>query len=173
MKRNIAAVINILMVFGLLSSAAALDKAKDIQFRRVLTADEVKSVLNDKYSFVAKSGDKPKEVFVDKKVLLSSADIAKILVVKKADNPTKPVPMLDIAFTDTGAKKLEQVTTENKTKELAIVVGTELFSTPYIVYPLKKGHFLMSNWKLDTDEKAADFVKEIGFTPVYQESGKK
>ena len=158
-----------LLVLTFLPATFSFAKAKTIQFRLVLSKEEAKSIPNKKYSYIAHKGQASKEVLVSKEVLLSREDIDSMVVIKKEDSRYKDFPEIDVVFTKEGSAKLAKVTEQNLRKSIAIVVDDQIFSAPYIVYPVVKGHFLISNWKVDTDEAAKNFVSGLGFTPTVKD----
>lgn len=80
----------------------------------------------------------------------------------------KDLPFIDIVFTKAGAQKLEKVTTDNLRKSIVILFGNQVLSAPYIIYPMAKGHIMISHWSVATDEAATNLIKDAGFTPIYK-----
>ena len=158
----------VLICLSLLPKAVSA-KTKYVEFRKVLTQEEAKTdKTKTKYSFVPNRSQKPKEVFVDGDALLTSADIDRIVIIRKEQNIYQGLPIVDMIFTARGADKLSRITSDNIRRELAILVDGELFSTPFIVHPLTHGHYLLTNWKIATNQQAEQFAKDLGFTPAFK-----
>ena len=163
----------VLMVMVLVTSFMAVGfaatKAKDIQFRLVLSDDEAKSTASKKYSYASRQGQAPKEITVSNNALLSAGDIESMIVVRKEDTRLKDYPMVDIVFNKEGSQKLADISEKNLRRSIAVVIGDEVLTAPYIIYPLTRGHFMLSNWKIDTDESARKLISDMGFTPLFKE----
>jgi len=171
MKENIILAVWILFVIFTVGSAIA--ETKNIQFSLVLSEEETKTTLHKPYSFMAHKDEKPKDIFVSEEVLLSRDDIESMSVIKKEDSPSKYYPAIDIVFKKKGSDKLLAISRHHLRKNLAIIVGDQVLSTPYILYPLKKGHVLVSTWKIDTNDAAEKFIRDLGFASTLKDSGQR
>ena len=166
MKR-MALIVAFLLV-SIMSVTPSFAKAKSIQFSLVLSDEEAKSMANKKYSYIAHEGQGSKNIFVSKEPLLTNADIESMIVIKKEDSQRKEYPVVDFVFTKEGSEKLAKITEKYLRKSIAIIAGDQILTTPYIVYPLTKGHLMISSWRIKTDDAAKNFVTESGFTPVFK-----
>ena len=155
----------VLLVIALtvLMAAPSFAKTKEIQFKLVLSAEEAKSAANKKYKVQIREDQEPQNVHVGKEALLTNTDIASIVIRPDADKLTRKYPVLDIIFTPEGSEKLKDVTTKYLQKRIAILIDGEVLGTPYMVYPLTKGHLLLSSWKINTPEAAEKLIKDLGF----------
>ena len=163
MKKTVAIVLTLLLL-----GTTAFAKAKEVQINLVLSNDEAKKMPNQKYKYISQPGGKTKELSVSNEVLLSRPDIQGMIVIKKEDTKMKDLPFIDIVFTKEGTVKLETVTTKHLRKSIAIIFGDKVLSAPYIIYPMAKGHVMISHWSVATDEEAANLIKEVGFTPIFK-----
>lgn len=161
-------VVIVLCAFILAGAVPLFAKGKEMRISLVLSPEEAKTIPNTKYSYVSQPKGKAKDLLVSKEVLLSEADIQGMIVITKEDTKMKELPFIDIVFSPDGSKKLEKVTTDNLRKSIAIMFGDEILSAPYIIYPMAKGHIMVSHWSVDTNEEAANLVKEAGFTPIFK-----
>lgn len=155
-------------IFLLVGATLVCAKAKDIKFCLTYTQEEAKSAHARKSSVVAHPGEKPRDVFVAPEPFLSSKDIQSMVITRKEETPDKDYPRIDVIFTEEGARILKEVTEKNVRKTVAIVIGKEVFMTPYIVFPLAKGRMFLITWKISTDEEAQKFVSDLGFTPTFK-----
>ncbi len=155
-------------LFLFIATTFVFAKTKDLQFRAVFSEEDSKKNPSQKYSFVPNPSLPVENIFVGNEVLLSLKDVQTIEIIRKEKSYLKKYPMINILFNAQGAVKLKEATAKHLKRRLAVVVGSEVFVAPYIVYPLSMGYIQLSSWKVDTDEKAADFVKELGFEPVFK-----
>ena len=151
----------------LLLAGVSWAKTGNLQFRWVMTDDEAKQMAHDTYAFHARPDQKSQDFLVGKEILLTASDIESILITRQVDAKA-PYPRLDIFFNKDGAAKLKALTKDNLRKEIAIVWDDALLSAPYIIHPINTGHIMLSSWKLDTDQKAEAFVKELGLAVKYK-----
>lgn len=152
----------------LMATSPVFAKAKVIEFNLVLSSDEAKSVANKKYSYVSHQGQKPKDILISKEILLSNSDIESAIIIKKDDSARKEFPVIDLVFKKDAAEKLAMITEKNTKKSLAVIVDGKVLTTPLIILPLTRGHFMLSSWQVATDDAAAKLVNDLGFTPVYK-----
>lgn len=159
-------IVFVLAVFLLFQAAPSFAKAKEVQLSLVLSPEDAKNKPATKYSYISQPGGKSKDLLVSKEVLLSNSDIQGMIVIKKEDTKMKELPFIDIVFNQEGAKKLEKITTDHLRKSIAVLFGNQVLSAPYVIYPITKGHIMVSHWSVATNEAAADLIKEAGFTPI-------
>jgi len=72
-----------------------------------------------------------------------------------------------VHFTDSGADKLQQFTTANKGRRIAILVDGRVFVAPLIIEPLKDGQMLISR---DLSASRARALAEAFSAPVFGSS---
>lgn len=153
----------------LLGTTLSFAKMKDIRFSVVLSEEEAKTMPSKKYPYASREDQKPKNIFISNKSIFSKNDINSMIVVKKQDTKMKDFPIIDVVFTKEGSAKLADVSAKNLRKSIAIIVGDQVIYAPYIIYPLVKGHFMISTWNVPSDGAAKKFIEDIGFSPVFKE----
>ena len=155
---------NILLLMGialllLVAAARATAAPPMIQFRLVVdnpTADSepMTEVQPDNSS-------RPPEVLnVQKAVLLDSSDLKNA----KAGVDGLQQPMIEIKFTDDGAKRLADVTGKNLGERLAIVFDGRLYSAPRINAAITGGEAQINGHF--TKEQSENFAARINGSPV-------
>jgi hypothetical protein len=155
---------NILLLMGiaLLSLVAAIHATAAppmIQFRLVVdnpTADSepMTEVQPDN------SPIKPDVLNVQKAVLLDSSDLKNA----KAGADSFQQPIIEIKFTDDGAKRFADVTGKNVGKRLAIVIDGRLYSAPRINAAITGGEAQINGHF--TKEQAENFAARTNGSPV-------
>jgi preprotein translocase subunit SecD len=78
-------------------------------------------------------------LYASPEVALGNSDIRTVI----ATNDTYGQPAIDIFFTDTGVAKIQQVTTANVGKRLAVLVDGSVLFAPVIVGPISDRHTLV------------------------------
>ena len=161
--------ITLLAIFSLMmcSIAFAYAKTKAIEFRQVLK-EESKSRETKTYSYSARPDGEKKDLIVAPEAILSNQDIDQIVIIRKEQNVLKDLPILDIIFKPVASQKLADFTQAHIGEELAVLVDGQLLIAPYLVHPVTKGHYLLSTWKITTNEQAEQFAKDLGFTPTFK-----
>ena len=156
-----------ILSLAICSVTFAYAKTKQIEFREVVK-EETKNNKAKTYSYSAKpSGDKT-DLLVAPETVLSNKDIDQIIIIRKEQNRLKNLPILDIIFTSEASKKFADFTQAHVGEELAVLIDNQLFLAPYLVHPVTKGHYLLSTWKIPTNEEAEQFAKDLGFTPTFK-----
>ncbi|MFA5059140.1 MAG: hypothetical protein WC676_00735 [Candidatus Omnitrophota bacterium] len=158
----------VVLLLSLFAATVVSAKGKTIQFSLVLTQEEAQKTAHKKYLFANKPGKKAEEILVNKDAFLTNADISAFKITKKEDARNKILPVLNILFTDQGSQKLAEITTANTKRQIAIIVDNEVYETVFILFPLVKGYTQITSWKIDTNEKAASLVKDLGFDPAFR-----
>ncbi|MFC1703687.1 hypothetical protein ACFL1E_02755 [Candidatus Omnitrophota bacterium] len=156
---------------------------KQIQFRLVLSEDEIATKDHDQYSFAVNENSEPKDMYVDKEVLLSNSDIEKIIITSETfpvygaksimapkgnEDLTSTFQEIIIEFKPESAKKLEEVTRNNLKRQMAIISDENVLMAPRILQPITEGTVQISGGFSESKENAIAFVKELGFEPEFE-----
>ena len=157
-----------IIVVLMVSPQLVFAKAKTIQLRVAASKDEMKTVPNQKYSYVAHNGETPKDIYVSKDVVISNGDIQSMMAVSK-----EGIVVIHITLTAEGTKKLTDVTAKETRKRLAVVIDNEVLTAPMILFSIKNGQFAISHWSINTAESAKKFITDLGFTPSLQSDSAK
>ncbi len=145
---------------------------KQVEVRMILSAREASAVPHEKFEYVIEQNRSPEELLVSNEVLLSNSDFRAVEIKPPAEAgpagvPVYPVrPLITITLSEDGRNKLLKVTSGNIGKRIAIVSDGEVLSAPMIVRAVSAGFLQMECWKIDTDDKAIRFVRDLGFEPI-------
>jgi preprotein translocase subunit SecD len=141
-------------------AAVAADSSSSKVFQMRLVANKPSSETEQMTVVQKWHGKEQKEdLFVQKAALLDQTDLKSATV--STSTPTG-APVIDIAFTDKGAKHFAEVTRQNIGKRLAIIIDGQVYSAPVIRAEITGGAAQISG--SFSEQEARDLAAKISKT---------
>ena len=94
---------------------------------------------------------------------MSYKDIDRVVLTPSKLNPPRFYPAMQIVFNASGAAKLEDISRRYMGESLALIVNGRIVFISNMRVPLTAGRVGIFDREIDTDHKAAEFIRSMGF----------